>query len=598
LFDPKALIGYIVNGQYRLASLCGTGSFGWVYAADEVAFGEVIGQVAVKLLRPPDDDARKAVIREVQAMAQLSHAHLLGFRSAGQVSDGLASGCLYIATELASETLEARLRQPGRMKPDEVREVAEHMASALAYLCERGAVHRDVKPANILRVGNVWKLGDFGLVRGFAGTAMQASGRKGTVVYMSPEAMQGETGPFVDVWALGAVIQECLTGALPYSGNSDTEIIAAALAREPTIEPAIPEPWLTAVRGCLTRDPHTRLTIGQLAAALAGPMPRNGAASTQQTTAECTAPTSARISAARRLLKDARAAEAIAELSDLIEGAPRCAEAYVLRADGYAETGEMEMAIADCSRAISIAPTYAEAYAKRALMYFDGPGHDIAKADADIRRALELDPACTTAYAARAQVRIGQNNPAGSRADADHVVQLASEEAESHYMRGLVYAVTGDVAEGLVSLSRAIQLEPGWAALYCSRGDAHQRLNQHHQAIADYDRAIELNPELLDAFASRGLSYLQTGASEQALADLSRAANCARPNPLHLALRAQIHLDLGHLDAAIADCSRAIEIDRHLGQAYAIRAKANLANGALIAAAADKAKAWALGTSE
>jgi serine/threonine protein kinase len=257
MVDPSSLLGLIVDGRYRLATVVGTGSYGWVYAADETAFGEVIGQVAVKLLRPPDDAARKAVIREVQAMRQLTHPNLLGCYAAGQVSDGLASGCLYIATELGSETLEDRLKSAQRMGPDEVREAAEHVALALAYLCDRGAVHRDVKPANILRVGNVWKLGDFGLVRGFAGTSMQASGRKGTVVYMSPEAMLGETGPFVDVWALGAVIQECLTGTLPYSGNSDTEIIAAALTREPSICGELAEPFSSVVKTCLSLPRRT-----------------------------------------------------------------------------------------------------------------------------------------------------------------------------------------------------------------------------------------------------------------------------------------------------------------------------------------------------
>lgn len=165
------------------------------------------------------------------------------------------------------------------MKPDEVREVVEHVASALAYLADRGAVHRDVKPANILRVGSVWKLGDFGLVRGFSGTSLQASGRKGTVLYMSPEAMQGETGPFVDVWALGVVIQECLTGMLPYSGGSDTEIIAAALTREPTISHNLVEPFASVVRSCLTRDRMARWPAAHVLEALRGeatrPAPRS-----------------------------------------------------------------------------------------------------------------------------------------------------------------------------------------------------------------------------------------------------------------------------------------------------------------------------------
>jgi len=102
---------------------------------------------------------------------------------------------------------------------------------------------------------------------------MQASGRKGTVLYMSPEAMQGETGPFVDVWALGAVIQECLTGALPYSGNSDTEIIAAALTREPAISTDLSEPFASIVRSCLMKDRKRRMTATQVAAAFRGGSP-------------------------------------------------------------------------------------------------------------------------------------------------------------------------------------------------------------------------------------------------------------------------------------------------------------------------------------
>lgn len=72
MFDPKMLLDYIVDGRYRLASVAGTGSYGWVFAADEIAFGQVIGQAAVQLLRVPDDAAREGVIREVTAMRRLT----------------------------------------------------------------------------------------------------------------------------------------------------------------------------------------------------------------------------------------------------------------------------------------------------------------------------------------------------------------------------------------------------------------------------------------------------------------------------------------------------------------------------------------------
>ncbi len=273
VIHPDALIGTTVDGRYRLALSKGTGSSGEVYAADEISFGEVVGHVAVKLMRPQDDAARAGIVREVRSMAQLSHANLIAYRTSGEVAEGLARGCLFIVTELAETSLDQRLRRPERMAEAETLAVARDIAAALAYLSARGAVHRDVKPANILRVGDLWKLGDFGLVRGCAASAVQATGRKGTILYMSPEAMTGETGPHVDVWALGAVLQECATGTLPYTGGNDVEIITAAITREPAISDALPPAVARIVRGCLVKDRAARWTAGQVVQDVTAPPP-------------------------------------------------------------------------------------------------------------------------------------------------------------------------------------------------------------------------------------------------------------------------------------------------------------------------------------
>lgn len=274
--DPSRLVGTVINGQYRLAAVAGEGSFGIVYAADEMAFGEVIGQVAIKLVRIEDDTGMAALLREVRAMAQLSHANLIGYRSAGEVRGGPAGGCFYLSTELGSGTLADRLARPEKMTADEVMSVASDIAGALVYLHGRQAIHRDVKPANILRVGDGWKLGDFGLVRGFAGTSVTATARRGTVLYMSPEAYLGTTGPFVDNWALGAVLQECLTGQYPYPGSCDVEVIAAALSRDPDVADGLPEPLGEIIRGCLTRDRGRRLAAGNVLELLATPRGQGG----------------------------------------------------------------------------------------------------------------------------------------------------------------------------------------------------------------------------------------------------------------------------------------------------------------------------------
>jgi len=193
MIDPKYFLGATLEGQFRLVEHLGTGSYGWVYSADRLLAGMSIGAAALKLLRPADDAERAGVLREVSAMAQLSHERLLGFFHAGEVRDGAFAGCLYIAMELAEGTLEGRLRAPERPAASELLDVARDLARALVYLHGQGAVHRDVKPANVFRTASGWKLGDFGLVRAVAGSAVQASGRKGSLPYMAPEAVQGET---------------------------------------------------------------------------------------------------------------------------------------------------------------------------------------------------------------------------------------------------------------------------------------------------------------------------------------------------------------------------------------------------------------------
>ncbi len=258
MFDPEQAIGEEIDGRYVLCEVLGEGSYGVVFSAEERSVGEAVGSVALKLMRPKGAAEREAVVREVRAMAGLSHPNLVAYRSSGEVGSGPLKGCLYLATELAEGSLADELLLKGKLPEEEVRALARDLASALEYLHSQKAVHRDVKPANVLRCGSVWKLADFGLVRGFSGTQVSASGSKGTALYMSPEAVQGQTGPHVDVWALGVVLQQAASGTLAYSGGSEAELIAGLLAKEPTIAAGLPG-WLEAlVRACLDKERSKR----------------------------------------------------------------------------------------------------------------------------------------------------------------------------------------------------------------------------------------------------------------------------------------------------------------------------------------------------
>jgi serine/threonine protein kinase len=200
-------------------------------------------------------------------MATLSRNHpgLVAYGSAGEVEDGPLRGCLYLSMELAGDSLRTRLQYPSRMPLPDVQQMGRDLADALAYLHSQGAVHRDVKPENLFASGTRWKLGDLGLARAVDNSLVNASDIKGTLEYMAPETFNGLTGPSVDVWSLGAIVQEALSGVLPYDASfSLGELTAAVLTQEPRLVGGLAPPFDAVVRGCLVKDPQRRWTAAQV----------------------------------------------------------------------------------------------------------------------------------------------------------------------------------------------------------------------------------------------------------------------------------------------------------------------------------------------
>jgi len=270
MFNPKSLVGEVLDRRYRLVRFLGDGAFGWVYAAEELVGGEAIGTCALKVLRPKNLEQGRSVLMEFAAAARLAHPGLVQFRGAFDVQGGAYEGALCLAMELGEGTLRDDLRAGRRLAPEETLGVARDLAEVLAWLHAQGAVHRDVKPENLLRVGQRWKLGDLGLVRAVEGTLEQTATPRGTPRYLAPEAMRSLVGPSVDVWGLGVVVQECLTGVLAYDATSEAALYGALLTQEPTIAQNLPAPFDAVVRGCLVKDPRRRWTAEQVVEALKG----------------------------------------------------------------------------------------------------------------------------------------------------------------------------------------------------------------------------------------------------------------------------------------------------------------------------------------
>jgi serine/threonine-protein kinase len=219
----STLLGTTLNGRYRLEARIGAGGMSTVYRAFDSTLER---QVAVKLMNrevASDSEELERFRREARAVAQLSHPHVVGVIDAGE-DDGRP----YIVFEyVEGETLKERIRRLGRLPIAEAVAYAIEIARALGAAHARHIVHRDVKPQNVLidEEGSA-KVTDFGIARTLEEEGLTADGRVlGTTDYVSPEQALGQhvTGQS-DLYSLGVVLYEMLTGEVPFKGDNQVAV--------------------------------------------------------------------------------------------------------------------------------------------------------------------------------------------------------------------------------------------------------------------------------------------------------------------------------------------------------------------------------------
>ncbi len=258
-------------GPYEVADLIGAGGMGEVYRATDTRLGR---EVAVKVLPShfaADPERLRRFEREARAVASLNHPHILTVHDVGT-----HEGTSYVVTELLEgETLRERLTR-GAPTLEQVVSFAAQAAQGLAAAHRNGVVHRDVKPENLFVTSDgVLKILDFGLAKhvppaaeGESGPTLSRETRDGvvmgTVAYMSPEQARGmPVDQRTDVFALGVVLYEMLTGRHPFRGATSTDTVTAILRDEPPPLPArVPAPLAAVVKRCLTKDPGQRYQGG------------------------------------------------------------------------------------------------------------------------------------------------------------------------------------------------------------------------------------------------------------------------------------------------------------------------------------------------
>ena len=265
----------VLGGRYRLVRRIASGGMGSVWEAEDTILHR---RVAVKALSEALAEDRRFLERfrrEARATAGLSHPNVAGVFDYGE--DG---GRPYIVMELIEgETLAERLRRHGRLPWRKAVAIMEPVASALGAAHEAGIIHRDVKPGNIMiaRNGDV-KVMDFGIAAAtWALPLTTTSAAMGTATYISPEQASGQgVSPQSDVYSLGVVLYEMLTGRPPFTGETPLALAMAHLHDTPPpvgqLAPDVPEPVASACEQALAKDPSARpATAAAFAALLRAP---------------------------------------------------------------------------------------------------------------------------------------------------------------------------------------------------------------------------------------------------------------------------------------------------------------------------------------
>jgi eukaryotic-like serine/threonine-protein kinase len=252
--------GQPFDGRYRVLGRLGVGGMATVYLAEDSSLGRKVALKVMAERYAEDGEFVERFRREAQAAARLNHPNIIAVYDRGE-----ADGRPYIAMEyLQGRTLKQVIQSEGPLPPERAVAIAMQVLAGLRYAHEHGVVHRDVKPHNVL-VGDDGriKVTDFGIAHAGDPQMTEVGSIVGTAQYLSPEQARGRSvGPQTDIYSLGVVLYEMLSGRVPFEGDSSVAIAMQHVSDEApplrALSPQVPESLALVVAHAMLKDPSQR----------------------------------------------------------------------------------------------------------------------------------------------------------------------------------------------------------------------------------------------------------------------------------------------------------------------------------------------------
>ena len=562
LFEPQAhqaalAPGEILASRFEIGPHLGSGGMGEVYQALDLELG---GHVALKVLRPhmstsPEFAARFR--REVQLARRVTHPNICRIFDVGN-----HEGRLFLTMELINgETLAQILRSNGPFSLSAALPVLTQLAAGLDELHRSGIVHRDFKPANVMLCdeGRRAVINDFGLARlSQSGQAddsdLSATGLViGTPAYMAPEQrVGGEVSPATDIFALGLVIFEMVTGTR-YTPASE-------------IPSSLPPSWQSTIAACLDLNPALRPASASAVVALLQSAP--------------VAATASKPPAPRRWPRPILLIPAALILLAVLAFAPRLRDLFPIQRmagahgsylkakdalDHYYRKGGVETAIDLFSQAIAEDPNFALAYdglARANFLQFwqleDTKYVEPALAAAN--RALALDPNLASVHVTLGMLYTQTGKSDLATAELHSALRLDSLNAEAYYAQAELFSKQGRAGAIEPALRKAVDLSPRDWRFLDELGYYYVTQRKFNEGIELHKQAVSSSPGNPRALTNLGLAYFRAGRLDEAIATYEKA-NSIEPGYRRLTNLAAVYEQKGEFENAAAAIRKAVDLN-------------------------------------